>query len=198
MRTSKPISTISYNSAFYLEGTLNEMLRSHVITFWACILHKAEEDEKREHWHVYMEPNKMLDTAILQDRFIESVYGDKPLKCLPFQSSNSDDWILYSEHNEEYLLSKQEMRRYHYGRDDFYTSDDDYFDELYRHAHVQSKWATERKKLHLLRDMMNEGENPANLVYSGLFSVKESCGINALMRMGNTFRNGRKGHEEDN
>ena len=76
------------------------------------ILHQPEEDEKKAHIHLYIEPNTLLDTMELQEFFTELDLNNpaKPLKCINFIQSKIDDWILYNSHNSAYLASKFETR----------------------------------------------------------------------------------------
>lgn len=132
MKTTKPLSTISYNSFNWLMGTLDRLLENGIIRFYAVIGHKPEEDENKAHYHVYVEPAKQLDDNWLQSQFVEPVAGDKPLKSLPFNKSKFVDWYWYGLHDVAYLASKQQARKYHYSKDDYIVSDVDYFDELVR------------------------------------------------------------------
>ena len=69
MRTSKPIATIAYNTVDFLEQKLAELLRNHKIQDYFFIYHIAEEDEKKDHIHLYIEPNTRIDTMDLQEFF---------------------------------------------------------------------------------------------------------------------------------
>lgn len=125
MRTTKPVSTISYNSEAFLEGTLNALVKAHKIAFWAYIRHTAEEDEHKDHLHVYIEPNGKVDTMDLQELLCEVDVKNpgKPLKCVDWRSSKWDDWYLYGIHYEPYLTMKFESRKYHYQMEDVKASD---------------------------------------------------------------------------
>lgn len=130
MRTTKAISTISYNSAEFLELKLNELIRSKIISFWAFVPHKPEDDEagNKPHKHLYIEPAKRIQTDDLRDVLTELDINhptNKPLKCLSFRSSKFDDWFLYSMHDRAYLASKGQSRKFSYLLSDFITSDDD-------------------------------------------------------------------------
>lgn len=133
MRTTKPISTISYNSTQYLIDRLEECVNAGIITAWFFIEHQPEEDETKAHKHVYIELTKLVQTEDLRKRFIEPTpLSPRPLGCMPFQSSKFDDWYLYGLHDKSYLASKGESRIHEYSHEDFYTSDIDYFDEKAR------------------------------------------------------------------
>lgn len=129
MRTTKPISTISFNTPDFLELKLNELLKAGRISFWSFVPHKAEDDEagKKPHCHVYIEPSKMLQTDDLKSEFKEFDPSNpsKPLSCITFKSSKFDPWYLYGLHDKRYLASKNQARKFHYSHDDFRTSDDD-------------------------------------------------------------------------
>lgn len=125
MRTRSPISTISYNTPSYLRQKLEELRRAKIISCWFFVCHKAEEDEKKDHIHLYIEPSKQLQTDDLAEEFIQPVPGEKPLKCLSWHSSKFNDWYLYSIHDMVYLASKQQSRYYTYTQDDVVSWDDD-------------------------------------------------------------------------
>lgn len=129
MRTTKPISTISFNSPAYLRLKLDELLSAGRISFWAFIKHLPEDDEagKKDHIHVYIEPSKMLQSDDVKSELMEydPENPKKPLGCLPFKSSKFDPWYLYALHDKRYLASKGQSRRYHYRHDQIVTSDDD-------------------------------------------------------------------------
>lgn len=128
MRTTKPIATISFNTAEFLELKLNELLHSGRLSFWAFITHEPEDDEggKKRHHHVYVEPSKMLQTDDLRTELLEvDPTNEKPLGCLSWNSSKFDPWYMYALHDRRYLASKGQSRRYHYGSDSVRASDTD-------------------------------------------------------------------------
>ena len=112
MNTRKCISTISYNSVPYLEKVLADLIKDEIISSYMWILHKKEEDELKDHIHLYLVPNKQLNTLKIRKRFIEIDLNapDRPLGVIEFKPSNSDDWILYCLHYRPYLESKCESR----------------------------------------------------------------------------------------
>lgn len=133
MNTSKSISTISYNTTQYLDYILNSLLDNDIIVFYAYIFHKAEENETKDHIHLYLEPNSRLDTSVLRKKFDEiDITGeiDKPLSVMPFRPSKFQDWYLYSIHDIDYLRSKCLTREYIYSKDNMIVSDINYFNEL--------------------------------------------------------------------
>lgn len=131
MKTSKLFSTISYNSIPFLIGTLNTLVKSHILDFWWFVPHKKEDDEAKDHIHLYMKPAKLIQTADLNTDFLELdlEHPDKPFGITTCQSSKFADAYLYSIHDEPYLVSKGLQRKYHYNRSDVVTSDDVFLDE---------------------------------------------------------------------
>lgn len=105
--TAKPISTISYNSEGFLTRLLDRMISAKIIVDYRYIRHYGENGQK-DHWHVWLEPNKRLDTGVLMDEFKEvDPNNDKPLGCMPFRTSKSGHWLMYALHDPDYLKAHQ-------------------------------------------------------------------------------------------
>ena len=134
MKTTKPIATISYNTLPFLVARLDSLVKNDIISFYAVIEHFPEEDEKKSHCHVYLEPAKAVDTIWLHKQFIEvdPLDPEHPLKSLPIERSKFVDWYWYGLHDKAYLASKNQARKYHYSSDDMMTSDRDALDEKVR------------------------------------------------------------------
>lgn len=133
MQTSKPFSTISYNSESFLKAKLNELVNRGVLDFWSAIYHKPEEDELKGHFHVFFRPAERIKTDSIKEFMREPVAGsDKPLGCTIFIGSKFDDWYLYACHDRAYLASKGQSRKHHYSISQFLCSDDDVFAEFIR------------------------------------------------------------------
>lgn len=75
MRTSKPISTISYNSPDFLVDKLEYLKYLRLISYYEFIVHLPDKDDKKKHIHLYIEPNKVLDTEIFSYNFYEYVFS---------------------------------------------------------------------------------------------------------------------------
>lgn len=129
MRTTKPISTVSFNTPAYLKQKLDELTTAGIISFWAFIIHEPEDDEAglKKHQHVYIEPSKMLQTDNIKTELQEydPEKPDKPKGCITFKSSKFDHWYMYILHDKKYLASKGQSRRFHYHHDEIITSDRD-------------------------------------------------------------------------
>lgn len=124
---------ISYNSQDFLIEKLNELVQCGLVQFWAFIHHKAEEDEKKAHKHLYIIPQKMLDTQRIEKALQEIDINDltaKPLGAIFPQNSKFDDWYLYGLHDKKYLALKGQKRQYSYNDNAFIVSCQDTFQEL--------------------------------------------------------------------
>lgn len=199
MHTSKPISTISYNSHGFLIDTLMKLREKGVISDWFCIKHYREEDESKDHYHVWIMPNKRIDTLYLQGFFKEfdPEFPQKPLGCIDFCISNPDDAILYFQHFTPYLNFKGQSRKYVYQREDFYFADYLCFEEKYNHAFKASEFA---RSVELVEQLKMYRNNPAKLIENNVIKLNQACQLNAYMNMcykynEHTFRNGKKGHK---
>lgn len=134
MNTSKPISSVSFNSLPFLLSKANELVANRTLAFYALILHYGEPSEfgdtLKDHIHIYTEPNRRIDTMSLGDEFKEPVsISELPLGCLPFQYSKFADWYYYILHDPIYLARKGMSRYYSYRQDEIITSDKDYLIE---------------------------------------------------------------------
>lgn len=108
MKTSRPFSSISYNTPDYLRVKLDELVSRRVVSFYAFIFHQKEEDELKDHIHLYIVPNGSQNTDDILDYLKEFTLADPlhPLGCMPAKSSKFGDWALYGTHNALYLASK--------------------------------------------------------------------------------------------
>lgn len=169
MRTSRPFSTIWWGSEKFLKMALSQMEHDNKLMFWSFVYHHAEEDEKKDHYHVYMVPDGQVDTSYVTDCLTEyDVDNLKPIKPAAFQSSKFGDWFLYSSHNVTYLLSKGQTRKYHYSLDDFVSSNDDYLLEL-----VHTIDMSKINRIDVVKRAAEEGVAFASLVRDGQIPVQQ-------------------------
>lgn len=132
MKTTRAISTISYNTLEYLVIKLKELQKAQKIAFWAFIMHKGESDDEvknaKDHIHLYIEPAVSIQTEALREHFkeIDQNKAGYFLEQMPYSFSKFDDWYLYVIHDEDYLDSKGLSKQYHYNLDDVISSDENY------------------------------------------------------------------------
>lgn len=132
MNTSKSISSIHYIEPLKLKVKLDDLIAKNHISFYAFIKHLKEEDETKDHIHLYIIPNGKINTDELRNEleFLDMNNPTKPIRSLPFTNSKFQDWYLYALHDKAYLLSKAQGRKYHYKNEEIFVSDPDYFNEL--------------------------------------------------------------------
>lgn len=197
MKTSKPIATIAYQSDDFLIDKLEELRKAHKIEFWAYVNHKAEEDEKTDHKHLFIKPAVLLQTMDLQDFLLEAnLVSGKPNKCLNFENSSPLDWILYCLHYPPYLDTKRHQTRvFQYGIDEFITSDTDELDELYRKAMLwfSSEYGINQRIYEMVKQGFDRNEILLNLNIKPQYALGFTRMIDAALTL-HTQRGGRKGH----
>lgn len=185
MQTSKPLSTISYNTESFLKTVLDRLIATHVIDFYAYINHLGEVDPfgelEKDHIHLFVIPNHRTNTSDLDSFFIEpDPEHKKPLKCITWQNSKIDDWILYVLHDPDYLASKFEERQIKYNYNNLVGSDEQDLRRKFRHAYQSSGYARSRnlfqyaKSGGTLKDLLSIGAIPINQVTSYQEFFKES------------------------
>lgn len=162
MRTSKPFSLISYNTQDFLCNKLNELVQSGLVQFWAFIHHQPENDEKKAHKHLYVIPQKMVDTQRIEKALQEIDINDilaKPLGAIFPQSSKFGDWYLYGLHDKKYLALKGQKRQFSYNDDAFIVSCQDTFTELKNLIDY-----TEINRLNDIFEKVESGESLASII----------------------------------
>lgn len=172
MRTKKPISTVWFGTGRFLKMELDGMIKRGSLQFYAYVPHKKEEDEKKDHFHVYMVPDTEIDTAQLSALLTEydSTREDgKPIKCVDIRSSKYDDWKQYGDHDPDYLISKGiEPKKYQYSDKDYITSNEEWFDELNHQIN-----RSQTRVMRAIRKAVDEGESYDSLVARGLIPLPQ-------------------------
>lgn len=202
MRTTKPISTISFNTEPFLAGQLEALRKAGKLSFWAYIQHQPEDDEGggKVHYHVYVEPSVLLQTDDLRNTMAEyDPTNPKPLGCLKFVSSQFADWFLYALHDEAYLASKGQVRKYHYHETEIIASD---FDDL--NFMIKSINRLSISPYQAMKDAMEHGVTFEEYFSRGLIPIPqlqffERAWYLLLGAKNNphTDRNGREGHPNE-
>lgn len=151
MRTSKPISTISYNTADFLKAKLENWKSQGLIEFAMWIRHDPEEDEKKAHFHVFIRPARLIQTMDLEKESMEldPENIDKPFKMIGFRVSKESDWLLYAIHDPTYLQEKGLEREHVYGLDDVQSTDCDTLNDIIRHMSDDRKGRLEYRLIQL-------------------------------------------------
>lgn len=195
MKTSKPFSTISYNSADFLTVKLNDLVNRRKLAFWAYVEHLPEEDEKKAHKHLYIVPNGQINTdEVLLDILVEydTAHPEKPLGCVGVKSSKFYDWYMYSIHDVDYLSSKGQSRKYHYRREEVACSDTDYLNE-----EIHQMDMSKLSKVKALNEAVRNGVPFEELLMRGQIPVQQVYAFQKTygMLQTYTFRNGRDTHQ---
>jgi len=198
MRTSKPFSMISYNTDAFLQEKLNELRQVGLIQFWAFIEHLPEADERKAHKHLYIIPQKLIDTQRIEKALQEIDLTDitaKPLGAIFPQSSKFDDWYLYGLHDKKYLAYKGQKRKYHYNDNAFVVSCQDTFQELKNLIDY-----TEINRLSLIVEKAENGESLADIIKTSNIPLQLIGQVRQLYHIivgpFETYRNGRASHQK--
>lgn len=189
MRTSRAISSISYNTPSFLCSVLDNLILNRSISFYFFIYHFAEKDERKDHIHLYLEPNGQIDTNSLTDLFNEldlNNPSNPPLGVMPWRPSKFGDAYLYFIHHKDYLNSKMQSRSYSYSFEDVVCSNYDFLNEL-----VHTIDYTKYFKFAEFSQRVQDGVDFVDMVKSGYIPVPQ---INAYSTAYSLIRNGRQSH----
>ena len=166
MATTKPISTISYNTEPFLREKLEDWVKAHLIQAYMYICHKGEDGDK-DHIHLRIEPNRKLDPMDLTEILKEYEKGkDKPLMVRPWRPSKEEDWILYAVHDPEYMrikygeLPKGEKIEYDWKE---IKANEEFDVET---AYIRAKASLKHSSVNLAKRIQS-GEKPADMVLQG-------------------------------
>lgn len=201
MKTSKPFSTISYNTPDFFKSKSEDLVSAAVMTFVCWIDHVPEDDELKAHTHAYFEPSKMVQTDDVRLEYTEldKKNPDKPRKCMPCRSSKFADWYLYAIHDQDYLLSKGETRKHHYTDADIKSTDPDYLQELIRTVHHEDSPAIVK-----IKNAISAGTDFAHFLARGSVPPSQIAGfyqlwdaVSAVMREESATRRGTHQNHEN-
>lgn len=170
MRTSKPISTISYNSEEFIKQKIEYWRMLGIIEFGAWIKHKAENDEKKDHFHILLRPAKLIQTMDLENDSLEldPLNPDKPLKMIGFRVSVEADWLLYCLHDKSYLAEKGLIRDFHYDITDISSTDNDTLTDIITNSLESRKGKIEWR----IVECIDLGMSWGDIVRSGLIPIR--------------------------
>lgn len=178
MRTSKSISTISYNSASFLRNKLEEWKRNGVIEFAMWVKHDPEEEEKKEHYHVFIKPARLLQTVDLERESEElDIHNlDKPLKMISFRVSKESDWLLYSIHDPSYLAEKGLEKQFVYSFEDINSTCEDTLRDIISHCNDERNSKIEYRLIQLI----NKGLTWDEIILSGFIPLRYIAGAQIM------------------
>lgn len=157
MRTSKAFSTISYNTNDFLHRRLNDFVHNGTLQFWAFINHKAEDEERKDHIHLYMYPDGLVDTSMLKHEFDELHNDGTTDGCKLFKPSDWGNWYLYVIHDPCYLACKYELekpKKYRYDPSAIICSDTDIMQQFMEHMNYTELMSPSFK---LIREHATQG-----------------------------------------
>lgn len=175
MASKLPLSVISYNSIPFAKDALTEMRNEGYIMDYYIFPHLADRDDRKDHRHILVIPNGLIDWSDFRNRMQEFDYSNPlkpPLGVSTFETCNSiDDWVLYVLHDEVYLEWKQRPRNIvNYPKELMICSDEDSYEHYYYHAYNESEFARRNTKLQLLQDPK---VRVTSLVSSGHYSINQ-------------------------
>lgn len=173
MKTIKPVATVTWNTDYFLINKLNELVDNHIILFWFYVKHFAESDEKKEHIHLYIEPDVRIDTNDLRSQFEEIPSKDSVnkdiIRPLPFTVSKFDTAYLYFTHNKLYLDSHGYSKQF-YNYTDIATSDE-YL--LHEKVALIDYYKLEGGKANQVKQAMLSGVSFEDMCLSGMIPVQQ-------------------------
>lgn len=190
--TQKKLSTISYNTKDFLKLKLDQLCDDGKIDYYFFVYHLKEEDEQKDHIHLFIQPNKPIDKAKLRKEFLEPdpVFGMlKPLGIVAWNNCNDlDEWILYDRHYPPYLKSKGQERKYEYEKEQFVSNDQISLDYWWEHSLNESNWAREYR----LTKELRETKTPIDLINTGRIPLSQAGSLVAYERLkAHTWRAGK-------
>ena len=169
MKTIRPLATIAYD-----ENILRLVFETYPdsFSFWAYIKHKGEGEglsEKKDHFHVYVEPSNKISPVALKDVFYTE---DGRPSTLNWRFSQFQGWFYYVIHDLDYLTSKGISRMYHYSIDDIVCSDPLELDALLQECGVP--------ECSRLRQALMNDQSLKSMYMSGLLKPSNANGIRII------------------
>lgn len=186
MATSRPISSISYNTRSFLMEKLNDLYNRHIISNALVMFHKGEDGDK-DHAHFRLELNTRVDPMTLRDEFkeLDSNHA-KPLWIRPFRFSKEEDFILYVIHDQHYLKTVygiDKCEKLPYDWHEIISLDGDDVGIAYLRAKAKQKHTGVS-----IAKSLQTGSSPLDLILSGdnpmlVNSINKALNLNDFNRM---------------
>ena len=184
MKTKLPLSTIAYNEDILCK-VLVKLYGQGVISFFCYIKHYGEgtgDSEKKDHYHVYIEPNKGIDPFDFKSYFKDA---DGFNTCLNWRKSDFSNWYYYCLHDPDYLSSKGLSREFAYDKRDMQCSDDLELDRLLTDHPLPNQTR--------LRNAILNGVSEKDMYMLGLLNPQNVYGVQGILSILNP-ENGKKGN----
>lgn len=178
MRTSKPVSTISYNTDEFLRKKIEYWKNIGWIEYGMWIRHEPEEDEKKSHCHVFLKPAKLIQTTDLEDGSLEidPQNPEKPFKMVSFRVSKESDWLMYAIHDKAYLFEKGLERVHTYSFSDVETTCEDTLNDIIAHMTDDRKGRLEYR----ISDCIARGMSWQQIITSGIVPIRQMGGARIM------------------
>lgn len=192
MRTSSPLTALSYVPLGTLVSRLSSLSAHGYLDFWGLIPHKGERldfgiladssvpalldaPRDKDHIHLYLQPGRLIDTSSLDDveKGLSCIDPTNPipLKTVGWRKCKSFlDWYLYNLHYDPYLRTKLETKEFHYSPSDFVWSDLSVAQMYVQEALSSSSFAKQMR----IRDFLSSGGSVSQLAFKGVISPGEA------------------------
>ena len=179
MKTKLPLSTIAYNEHILCD-VLVTLYNKGDISFFAYIMHYGEgvgDSECKDHYHVYIEPNKGLDPFEFKYRFRDDEGRNT---CLNWRKSDFANWYWYVLHDPDYLSSKGLSREFAYDKVNVQCSDPLELDRLLTENPLPN--------VTRLRNALLSGVSEKEMFMQGLLNTQNVSGVQSILTILNPKR----------
>lgn len=179
--TKRPLSTISFNTAPFLDVVLSRLVEDGSLQSYYYIFHNAEKDTTKPHFHLLVIPSRPIDPCKIRKLFVEpDPQLSLPFGCLPFNVSKLVDWLLYAIHYPPYLLRKGLLREYTYEITDIKSNEPFYcIEQQYRDACEEYT----DSRIDLFLEQMRNGHSFGSILASGLVPPSQIVFYEKLYRL---------------
>lgn len=188
MKTKCFLSTICYSPVEWVSSRLDTYRSSGKIDFYCFIPHKAEEDEKKDHIHLFLIPSVPIDTKDLDVLLMcPQDDGQELGTCGIWHTvgkNNVSDFLLYVLHDVMYMRIKgYSDRKYTYSEKDFITSHEDGLNTLIYDAYHTSMFTFNRRVLDMIIKSKDITQTGKELVLNGYIPLNSTCSFHHLLQI---------------
>lgn len=189
MKTKCYISTICYSTVEWIKSKLDDYIKCGKIDFYCYIYHKKEDDEKKDHVHLFIMPSCQLDTKDLDIALSMPIdeNGNTFGTCGIWHTvgkNNISDFLLYVLHDVMYMRIKgYSERKYTYSESDFITSNEDGLNTLLFDAYHSSIFTFNRRVLDIILKSKDIKQTGKDLVLNGYIPLNSTCSFHHLLQI---------------